>query len=115
LAEPCGAAKQTSSAWSSIELPPEVRALIPDYLKGRTQDIQQLAEALENSDFERIRVIGHNLKGSGSSYGFRKSPRSDCGCKRPVRSGMVPGPELLPADLRVEMASISVRDGAYSH
>jgi signal transduction histidine kinase/HPt (histidine-containing phosphotransfer) domain-containing protein len=112
LAEHCSAAKQTSSARSSVELPPEVRALVPDYLKGRTHDIQQLAEALENSDFERIRVIGHNLKGSGSSYGFPEITAIGLRLQTAGEERDDTGAGTASAELRAEMASISVRGDA---
>lgn len=113
LADHCGAAKQTSSARSSFELPPEVRALVPDYLKGRTQDVQKLAEALANSDFEGVRVIGHNLKGSGSSYGFPEITAIGLRLQTAGEERDGASAQTASAELRAEMASISARGDAY--
>jgi CheY-like chemotaxis protein len=113
LAEHCGTARQPSSARSSVELPPEVRALVPGYLKGRLEDIQQLAESLGNSDFERIRVIGHNLKGSGSSYGFPEITAIGLRLQSAGESRDGSGAQIASAELEAEMAGISARGDAY--
>ncbi len=47
-----------------------IEGLIPKYLKDRKQEVHRLIAALERSDYETIRVLGHNLKGSGDPYGF---------------------------------------------
>jgi CheY-like chemotaxis protein len=52
------------------DLPPEIQALVPQYLEGRMEDLRRLSTALSGRDYETIRVIGHNLKGTGTAYGF---------------------------------------------
>lgn len=49
---------------------PFARRLIGKYLSHRKDDIEKLKQALAASDFETIRVTGHNLYGSGSAYGL---------------------------------------------
>lgn len=49
---------------------PFARRLIGKYLSHRKDDIDRLKRALEESDFETIRITGHNLYGSGSAYGL---------------------------------------------
>ena len=49
-----------------------IRKLIPSYLKNRRQDIARMKKALALSDFELIEYLSHNMKGSGSAYGFIK-------------------------------------------
>jgi len=44
------------------------RRLLRRYLDRRRGELAQLREALERSDFELIRRIGHNLRGSGAAY-----------------------------------------------
>ena len=51
-------------------LPPEVQALVPQYLDGRVNDLRRLSDALSGKDYETIRIIGHNMKGTGASFGF---------------------------------------------
>ena len=40
------------------------------FLENRQEDIQNLGCALQEIDFEKLRSIGHNLKGVGGGYGF---------------------------------------------
>ena len=49
---------------------PFARRLIGKYLDNRRDDIGKLTQALSDSDFETIRVTGHNLYGSGAAYGL---------------------------------------------
>jgi len=49
---------------------PFARRLIGKYLDNRKDDIGKLTQALADSDFESIRVTGHNLYGSGAAYGL---------------------------------------------
>lgn len=48
----------------------DLKNLIPGFLKNRELDIQRLENALQEDDFETIRIIGHSMKGFGSGYGF---------------------------------------------
>ncbi|MGB5625301.1 MAG: Hpt domain-containing protein [Woeseiaceae bacterium] len=49
---------------------PFARRLIGKYLDNRKEDIGKLQQALVDSDFETIKVTGHNLYGSGAAYGL---------------------------------------------
>ena len=44
--------------------------LIPGYLQNRRQDVDLILQAVDNQDFETIRVLGHTMKGTGGGYGF---------------------------------------------
>jgi CheY-like chemotaxis protein len=46
--------------------------LVPGFLEGRRRDIDTIAAALERSDFDNVRILGHNMKGSGAGYGFNR-------------------------------------------
>ena len=47
-------------------------ALVPGFLEGRRRDIESIAAALEHSDYDDIRMLGHNMKGCGAGYGFNR-------------------------------------------
>ncbi|MFZ5595064.1 MAG: Hpt domain-containing protein [Pseudomonadota bacterium] len=53
-----------------VHVDPDLRDLLPTYLARRQQDVTALTEALNRCDYEAIRVIGHNMKGTGSGYGL---------------------------------------------
>lgn len=53
-----------------VHADPEIADLIPKFLENRVKDIAAIREALERSDFETIRTLGHMMKGAGGGFGF---------------------------------------------
>lgn len=49
---------------------PFARRLIGKYLANRKQDVGKLTLALSEGDFKTIKIAGHNLYGSGATYGL---------------------------------------------
>jgi len=54
----------------TLRIDPDLADLIPGFLEGRRQDVAAIMKALEQNDDEAIRILGHNMKGCGSGYGF---------------------------------------------
>ena len=48
----------------------DLMELIPEFLENRRQDARAIMGSVEHHDFEIIRGLGHNMKGSGGGYGF---------------------------------------------
>jgi HPt (histidine-containing phosphotransfer) domain-containing protein len=55
-----------------VHVDPDLRDLIPDYLKNRGKDLLVYRQALEEGDFNSIVILGHSMKGSGGGYGFNE-------------------------------------------
>lgn len=53
-----------------LEIDSSLEDLIPGFLERLGENYKKMREALVLEDLETIRVIGHNMKGSGSGYGF---------------------------------------------
>ena len=49
--------------------------LVPDYVASRRRDVETLRSLLSGGDFEGIRRLGHNMKGSGAGYGLLEVTR----------------------------------------
>ncbi len=49
---------------------PFARRLMARYLGHRQQDLETLRAALERGDYDTVQRTGHNMHGSGSSYGL---------------------------------------------
>lgn len=47
--------------------------LLPGFVKTRTEDMKKLFAALTSSDFVTISQLGHKMKGSSASYGFKEA------------------------------------------
>jgi len=52
------------------ELDPDCAALVPAFLERRCEELLVLEQALQQSEFDTVYRLGHNLRGSGGSYGF---------------------------------------------
>ena len=53
-----------------VEIDPELADIVPGYLEGRRNELAVLRAALDSSDMESLRMLGHRMKGSGGGYGF---------------------------------------------
>lgn len=58
-----------------IRVAGELRPLLPRFMANRHADVTHLETALEQGDCERMRQIGHTLKGAGGGYGFAEISR----------------------------------------
>jgi CheY-like chemotaxis protein/HPt (histidine-containing phosphotransfer) domain-containing protein len=54
-----------------VEIDPDIKELIPDFLEHKRDDLSSLTDALERVDFEMLRSIGHKIKGEGAGFGFQ--------------------------------------------
>jgi signal transduction histidine kinase/CheY-like chemotaxis protein len=45
--------------------------LLPGFLMTRAEDMAKLQAALDNADFNTVSQLGHKMKGSSASYGFK--------------------------------------------
>ncbi len=53
-----------------IHVDPDIKHLVPLFLDYSQRDLVAVRGALVVGDYDVIRVAGHNMKGSGESYGF---------------------------------------------
>jgi HPt (histidine-containing phosphotransfer) domain-containing protein len=49
---------------------PVLKDLVPKFLSRRWQDMTVIGEELARGEFKVIERMGHNMKGTGRSYGF---------------------------------------------
>jgi CheY-like chemotaxis protein len=47
-----------------------MKKLVPGYLRSRRKDAEKLEKLVAASDFVKIRALAHQMKGSGTTYGF---------------------------------------------
>jgi PAS domain S-box-containing protein len=55
-----------------IRVDSSLAELVPGFLENRRRDVEYLAAALEQADYEKVRILGHNMRGSGSGYGLNR-------------------------------------------
>jgi HPt (histidine-containing phosphotransfer) domain-containing protein len=44
---------------------------LPGFIKTRAEDMTKLKAALADADFDTVSQLGHKMKGSSASYGFK--------------------------------------------
>ncbi len=55
---------------TQISPEPWLQAIIPGYLEKRRADVGKMRSAVAQGDFGVIKTLGHQMTGTGSSYGF---------------------------------------------
>ena len=53
-----------------VKVDSDLSEIIPDFLEMTYDDMKTMRTALQDKDFETIRLTAHTLKGSGGGYGF---------------------------------------------
>jgi CheY-like chemotaxis protein len=56
----------------SVLVDPSVADLVPAFLENRRKDIGAITAAVEQGDYEIVRILGHNMKGTGGGFGFHR-------------------------------------------
>ena len=54
-----------------VRADPAIADLIPGFLQNRMQDVIAVLDALDRSDFQAVKTLGHGMRGAGGSYGFQ--------------------------------------------
>lgn len=67
---PSDASDAGSAESPVVEVEAILEEIVPGFLSELEQDVEQMQTHLDEGDFESIREIAHDLKGSGAGYGF---------------------------------------------
>lgn len=70
-----------------MAVPDGLEELVPLYLADRRRDFREVSPLATAADLARMRVIGHNLAGSGASYGFEALSHLGAALERAARQG----------------------------
>ena len=91
-----------------IEMPPGLEEIVPAYLVNRREEVPAMIELLKNSDFKKLGFLGHNLKGSGASYGFADLTRLGGALEHSARVGDTKGLSAHLAELGEYLARVEL-------
>jgi len=53
-----------------VRVDEDLLELVPGYLENQRRAVIKMDQALQDGDYEPIRVLGHGMKGAGAGYGF---------------------------------------------
>jgi HPt (histidine-containing phosphotransfer) domain-containing protein len=90
---------------------PDLVDLVPAYLEHRRADVVALEEALLLGDMERVRIIGHSMKGSGGGYGFDGISEIGLRLENAGKQGEVVAARTGVDDLAEYLLNVEVLDG----
>ena len=60
----------------TVVVDPEIKDIIPIFLENRHGDVGTVLDALDRSDYETIRILGHSLQGTGGVVNQQQWDRS---------------------------------------
>jgi HPt (histidine-containing phosphotransfer) domain-containing protein len=90
---------------------PDLMDLVPVYLERRHADVVALEDALKLGDMERVRILGHSMKGSGGGYGFDGITEIGLRLEDAGRSGDAGAARTGIEDLEDYLRNVEVLDG----
>jgi CheY-like chemotaxis protein len=98
---------QTTPIQDQSDLPREVQELVPAYLTRKRLDLDRLRTAIGAADFATISTLGHQLKGSGTTYGFEEFSEIGRAIERAAKSR-----DLEEARRQTELLAKSVAEAS---
>ena len=55
-----------------VKLDPLIKDIVADFLQHRKENAVAVSNAIENSDFEAVGDIGHDIEGTAGAFGFKE-------------------------------------------
>ncbi|MGI9272941.1 MAG: Hpt domain-containing protein [Woeseiaceae bacterium] len=100
----------TSKTGKPIDIvDPFARRLVGKYLARRLIDVDNLLQAVRDSDFETVRITGHNLYGSGAAYGLHDISSIGANLENAAEDADAQQIERLIDDLKLFLDDLRVR------
>ncbi len=59
-----------SSKKKIVYIDQDFKEIVPEFIEAFNQNILEIKDYLKAEDYDALRVIGHNLMGTGGGYGF---------------------------------------------
>jgi len=109
LARPSGGADPAGAG--IIEIDPMIADLVPDFLVERARDVEDTRAMLAQGDINSIARLGHNMKGSGLSYGFIRITEVGRRIEEAAKRSDFAGIELATAELERFLSEVGWRVG----
>ena len=81
---------------------------IPAYLENCRQNVIVLREALDRADFAAVTVLGHNLRGSGGSFGFQTITDLGAALEQAAENADLDGASQLLAELSGYLDTVEI-------
>jgi hypothetical protein len=63
-------ARATAATLSDSGAQDDLSSLLPQFFANRRRDVRTIRDALEKNDFDVVVTLAHNMRGTGTSFGF---------------------------------------------
>jgi signal transduction histidine kinase/DNA-binding response OmpR family regulator len=94
-----------------VRVDPRIADLAEKFLLDTRRDAAQLRRALEHRDLDKLRRLGHTLRGSASSFGLDYLARLGGLLEHAARNEDVDSAARVAAQLAAHLATVEVRPG----
>ena len=84
------------------------RELVSDYLDDCQKDLSALGAALVEREYERARVFGHQMKGTGSPFGFPSLTRFGTAIEQAAANQDTPALDHLVNQLEQYLSRVEI-------
>lgn len=91
-----------------VNADPDLREIIPGFLKNRGEELPALAALLAAGDLDGLRKAGHKLAGSGGGYGFDRLSELGKALEAAAGAKDAPGAASLLAALKEYLENIEI-------
>jgi HPt (histidine-containing phosphotransfer) domain-containing protein len=92
----------------TVQVVSELRVLIPRFLSNRRSDLESIENHLRQKEFDRVRVIGHDLRGVGGGYGFDRITELGCAIEAAAKQNDADSLARLLAQYREYLNEVDV-------
>lgn len=91
-----------------VVLDPDLEQILPRYFEIRLDELRQMEQAASTGDTETVRLLGHRLKGTGSSYGFSRLTELGAAIEVAGKGGQLDSAEPLIAEVRKYLENVEI-------
>ncbi len=91
-----------------IVIDPDLEPLMPRYFDIRWRELEEMEQSIKHHDANTTRMLGHKLKGTGTSYGFPKLTELGAAIEIAGKAGDLAEAESLAAEVRSYLENVEI-------
>ena len=86
----------------------ELESIMDRYFEIQKRELATMEQAIVDDDAETVRMLGHKLKGTGSSYGFTRLTELGAAIEVAAKTGELSQAKALTAQVRSYMDNVHI-------
>jgi histidine phosphotransfer protein HptB len=101
------------SSGEVVEVDPDIQDLVPRFLENQRTNAARILDLAAATDFDTVRRMGHNMKGTGKGYGFNVISSFGAAIEQAASRGSETEIQKLASELRSYVAAVRWRPRAH--